>query len=237
MNMVVEMKRMDITAIGNEKIDKDIVADIADGTREANNACETDIVDDVGITHEADISGETRDVKIAYDTHEADIADMESVIGRMLSNYGNALLRMCFLYLKDVHLAEDAVQETFIKIYRKYSGFNHNADEKTWITRIAINVCKNYLRNPWRKHVDESAVLEDIPSDGGIAGAQDDRLIAEIMRLSVKYKDVIILYYYQSLKIREISHVLKIPEATVSTRLGRARGMLKKRLKGWYYDE
>ena len=57
------------------------------------------------------------------------------------------------------------------------------------------------------------------------------------MDLPPKYKEVILLYYYQELKTNEIAHALHVPAATVSTRLKRARNILKSKLKGWYYDE
>ena len=56
---------------------------------------------------------------------------------------------MCFLYLKDYHLAEDAAQETFIKAMKHYDSFNRKSSEKTWLTRIAINCCKNIMRMNW----------------------------------------------------------------------------------------
>ena len=58
---------------------------------------------------------------------------------RLINEYGDSLLRMCYLHLKDYHLAEDAVQETFIKAMRSYDSFGHRSSEKTWIMRIAIN--------------------------------------------------------------------------------------------------
>jgi len=162
---------------------------------------------------------------------------MELVVNEVLSCYGDALLRMCFLYLKDVHLAEDAVQDTLVKICKNYDKFKGNSEVKTWVMRIAINVCKNYLRSSWWKRIDESAILEDIPVYSNYeTNVQDDAVIAEIMKLPPKYKDVIILYYYQEMKIRQISNVLKIPEATVSTRLSRAKNILKDKLGGWYYE-
>jgi RNA polymerase sigma-70 factor (ECF subfamily) len=101
--------------------------------------------------------------------------------------------------------------------------------------RIAINVCKNYLRSSWWKRIDETALLESIPAEEHTIG--DDTLLLEIMKLSSKYKEVILLFYYQDMKIREIAEVLQIPEATVSVRLKRARELLKTKLKGWFYDE
>lgn len=151
---------------------------------------------------------------------------------KLIDEYGNSILRMCFLYLKDTHLAEDAVQDTFIKVYTNYSQFKGNSNEKTWIMRIAINVCKNYLRSSWWKRIDESAVLEAIPADENIV--EDDTLLLNVMKLSLKYKEVILLYYYQDMKIREIAKALQIPESTVSIRLKRAREKLKINLEGWF---
>ena len=162
--------------------------------------------------------------------------DKDLIMNEILSCYGNTLLRMCFLYLKDIHLAEDAVQDTLIKIYKNYGKFKGNSDVKTWITRIAINVCKNYLRSSWWKRIDESAILENIPVDNYEMNVQRDEIIAEIMKLSAKYKDVVILYYYREMKIQEIANVLKIPEATVSTRLSRAKNILKIKLGGCHYE-
>ncbi len=149
-------------------------------------------------------------------------------IKKLLDEYGNAVLRMCFLYLKDTHLAEDAVQDTFIKVYNSYSQFRGKSSEKTWIMRIAINVCKNYLRSSWWKHVKEAAVLDDIPAHEN--AVRDDMLLLEVMKLSRKYKEVVLLFYYQDMKIREIAEALQIPESTVSVRLKRAREKLKSNL-------
>ena len=63
----------------------------------------------------------------------------EQVIERLIMEYGDAILRMCYLYLKDYHLAEDAAQETFIKAMKHYESFHQKSSEKTWLTRIAIN--------------------------------------------------------------------------------------------------
>ena len=56
-------------------------------------------------------------------------------ISKLIAEYGDSILRMCFLYLKDIHLAEDAVQHTFIKVYKNHSKFKRDSAEKTWIMR------------------------------------------------------------------------------------------------------
>lgn len=73
----------------------------------------------------------------------------DELLARWMQEYGDSILRMCFLYLKDYHLAEDAAQETFLKAARSYGTFEHASSEKTWLTRIAINCCKNIMRTRW----------------------------------------------------------------------------------------
>ena len=149
---------------------------------------------------------------------------------RIITEYGNTLLRLGFLYLGDVHLSQDALQDTLLKAATHLSRFKGISSEKTWITRIMINTCKNYRRSNWFRKVNLSASLNAIPAEPESKG--DDCLLIEVMVLPAKYKEVVLLFYYQQLKTSEIANVINKPESTVSVRLKRAREMLKARLKG-----
>lgn len=154
----------------------------------------------------------------------------------LIDQYGESLLRLCFFYLKDIHLAEDAMQDTLIKVYQHYGKFKGNASEKTWMMRIAINTCKNYLRSTWRKNVDPLSALESVPTTYQENLAQDDTLLLEIMKLPNKYKEVVLLHYYQDMSVKDIAVTLRCPVGTVTGRLRRARERLEINLKGWYYN-
>lgn len=106
----------------------------------------------------------------------------------------------------------------------------------TWVTRIAINVCKSYLRSPWKRRRAPAEELDRLFADTD-APQVDDTLPRAIMALSRPYREVIILYYYQELKAREIADILHVDVSTVTARLSRARKQLREALKGWYYDE
>jgi len=67
----------------------------------------------------------------------------EERIERLIDLYEDRLLRLCFLYLHDCTLAEDAVQETFLKAYNALSKFRGESSEETWLMRIAVNTCKD----------------------------------------------------------------------------------------------
>lgn len=169
--------------------------------------------------------------------HQEEIVDIE----RMIHDYGESLLRMCTIYLKDRQLAEDAVQETFIKVYQKYHTFNHTSEEKTWIMSIAINTCKNYMRTSWFKRVKTGLDLETTSIDKVDACFErrehQKQLLKEVEQLSYKYKEVILLYYYQEMSTKEIAQVLGIKEGTVRVRLQRARQELSVQLKEVKDDE
>ena len=83
----------------------------------------------------------------------------EKRIEHMVTLYQLPILRLCILYLHDEDLAKDAVQETFIKAYRNLDGFRDASSEKTWLTRIAINTCKNVRRSAWFRHMDRRGLL------------------------------------------------------------------------------
>jgi RNA polymerase sigma-70 factor (ECF subfamily) len=165
------------------------------------------------------------------------MVDIEVEIERLMGEYGDIVLKTSYLYLKDMQRAEDAFQEVFIKIYRKYGSFKGNSSEKTWIMSITINVCKDMLRNSWLKRVflmdnltaekDEDAVDAKV-----IKGIEEEILFKEVMALPAYLKDVVILYYYQEFKTVEISKILGIAEGTVRSRLHRAREILKNKLSG-----
>lgn len=156
---------------------------------------------------------------------------------RIVNEYGDGLLRMCLLYLKDHAMAEDAVQETFLRAFRHQDGFRGESSVKTWITRIAINVCKDMLTDPWARHRSG----EDLPDEATPepSFSSEDRYVisGKIANLPPKYKEVILLHYYQELKLSEIAEILGESEATIKTRLKRARDMLRSELKGVFDDE
>ena len=78
--------------------------------------------------------------------------DSRSEIDRLMEQYGSSLLRMSALYLKDADLAQDAVQETFIKAYRHLKDYRGDSSEKTWLTTICVNTCRDMLRTAWFRH-------------------------------------------------------------------------------------
>ncbi len=156
---------------------------------------------------------------------------------RLMNTYGTCLLRMSYIYLKDSALAEDAVQETFIKAYKHISNISKLNNEKAWLIRIAINTCKDIRRKTWFKMVDRNKNIDDLNLYSNYKTEFDDTVTSSVMALGAKYREVILLYYYQGMSIREISEVTGINESTINSRLNRARKQLEGHLEGWYFNE
>lgn len=156
------------------------------------------------------------------------------MIGRLMEAYGDSLLRLCTVYLRDFHLAEDALQDTFIKVYRRYPSFRHESSVKTWITRIAMNTCRDYLRRKKPEPLGDDRWLEEIPCEASMdSRLESEQLLKAVLALPPKHREVILLYYYEELTTGEIARMLHMPAPTVSARLRRARMRLQSQLKGW----
>ena len=158
-------------------------------------------------------------------------SDADRWLEQAVKTHGDSLLRMCFLYLHDRQLTEDAVQETFLRAYKAYDNFRGDSSEKTWLTRIAVNVCKSALRR------ERPLPLSDAPEDSYEAQFRDDTVLQAVCALPQKLREVVLLYYYQELSTPEIAQMLHLPRNVITARLSRARAQLKIQLKGWYLDE
>lgn len=155
--------------------------------------------------------------------------DMETLIER----YSASLTRLCFLYLKDYHLAQEAVQEALFRAYRKYDGFGFRSSEKTWVTSIAVNVCKDMMKSPSYREKPLEPELEQQLKTSDFSHSSDwaVTLVTEVSRLPVLYREVVLMRYYRQMSVGEIGKALHVKPNTVSVRLRRAQEMLKERLE------
>ena len=165
---------------------------------------------------------------------EVAAVDARAELERMMTAYGSSLLRMCTLQLRDRQLAEDAVQETFLKVYRKLHTFRGESSELSWLTSIAIRVCRDMQRGAWLKHIDRRADLAALPESAQNDEYPDSTVIAEVMALPPKYREAVVLRYYQNMTLQETADALRLSLTAVRARLNRANAVLRDRLKEWY---
>ena len=153
-------------------------------------------------------------------------------IEELIRLYQVPLLRLCYVQLQDKALAEDAVQETFLKACKGLGAFRGESSEKTWLTRIAVNVCRDYQRGSWFKHTDRS-ITPDMLQIGEVQPDTEDMdLSLAVMKLPRKLREAVLLYYYQDMGTEEMAKSLGITQSTVSYRLQKGREKLRKLLEG-----
>ena len=148
---------------------------------------------------------------------------------RLMDAYGPSLVGMCTLLLKDAHLAQDVVQETFIRARRQ--GKLRQETEKAWLTRVAVNLCRDEYRSRWFRHVDRRITPEELPIPAD-APAEDSGLLDRVSLLPMKEREVIVMHYWNDMPPEEIASALNIDRATVFRRLQRGRKRLKIELEG-----
>ena len=158
-------------------------------------------------------------------------------LDEVLARWEKPLLRLCFAYLGDTALAEDAVQETFFKAWKNYDRFRREAEEKTWLTRIAINTCKDQLRSAWARNTDRSVIPETLPEGSAPFEERDDTVTRAVMSLPPKLKEATLLHWYQGLTLEEMGKVLRLPRSTINYRLKKAKTILKQELEEWYHED
>lgn len=153
--------------------------------------------------------------------------------GELIHRYQNYLYKTAYLYLKDENSALDVVQECILKAYEAINKLKHPEYFKTWITRILINYAIAAL-----KKKDEFVTIdsiEELPESSYRPMLEEKMDLYEaIDNLPETYKTIIILKYFNDLKICEIARSLEIPEGSVKSYLSRAKQELKLYLKEDY---
>ncbi len=144
------------------------------------------------------------------------------------------LLRLAYLYVKDWPAAEDIVQDVFLKFYQEFEQFEGRSTLKTYLAKMTINKCKDYLKSwRYRKQVLTDSFTNQTKKSRNRIVEQDEKLeLADaVLQLSLKYREVIIYYYYEEFSVLEVAQMLSISDNTVKTRLRKARALLKDQLK------
>lgn len=152
----------------------------------------------------------------------------EAELVRLVDAYSGILLGLCRLTLGDSAMAQDIVQETFLKAWEK-GGFRQET-EKTWLIRVAMNLCHDYHRSRWWKHIDrrtpadEMQITEPDPADREI--------LTLVKELPFRERQIVLLYYWNRMTLDDIARTLGISRATVFRELEKAKKRLKIEMEG-----
>ena len=154
----------------------------------------------------------------------------------MFERYTNLLYRLCYSILLVREDAEDAVQDVFLKYYRKQPTFADEDHEKAWFIRVAVNHCKDILRRRKLREFIPFSEVEELLAEKE-AEANDSGVLQAIFELADRYRIVMILHYLEGYPVKEVAKLCGISQSAVKMRLSRGREQLKERLKGVVIDE
>jgi len=147
----------------------------------------------------------------------------------LYQKYNQHVYRFCYRMLNDRELAEDAFQETFIRVYESRDSFK-GTNFKAWLFTIARNTCLNYLRSR-RITVEFNEEFVSPTNDKYRDVALKEYLDKVIAQLPLELKEAILLRDYEDYSYREISEILGIDLNLVKVRIHRARIILKEKLQ------
>lgn len=148
--------------------------------------------------------------------------------------YRDCIFAIAYHYMKNSYDADDITQNVLIKYYHNKKTLESEEHKKNWLIRVTINECKKMLISPWRSR---SQNLEDYANSLKFEEKEQSELFLAVMELAQKYRVVVHLYYYEDYSTKEIAQLLGIRETAVSTRLLRARNMLKEKLQEVWNEE
>ena len=145
---------------------------------------------------------------------------------RLYEAHAARMKSIAFHMLGDRSDAEDAVQETFLKVYRSVAGFSGQSSLGTWMYRILLNTCYDHGRK--KQRLAEGPVPADIPSRSNVPlKVALDRALS---RLNERQRTVFLLFEVEGLKHSEIATILEAPEGTCRSWLFEAKRELKRML-------
>lgn len=169
----------------------------------------------------------------------------------IVSRYKTRLHNCVFRLVGSVEMAEDLVQETFLRVYRNRENYQATSNFSTWIYTIALNLARSELRKRKRRQFfslnaspndDSSSEGFDLPDTTAgpseyLEQSELGRAIHQaINQLPVKYRTVIVLRDIDELSYEQISEILECPTGTIKSRVNRARLRLQEMLRHWQYD-
>ena len=144
-------------------------------------------------------------------------------IENLFHSYKDDVYRLALSYTKSTQEAEDVCQTVFLKLMEQKEITP--GKERAWIMQVTANTCRNLLRSAWWKRT--VPIEETLPT----VDLQYTDTWEKVMALPPKYRVMIYLHYYEELSTKEMSQLLHISQSNVTTRLNRARQMLKAELE------
>lgn len=159
----------------------------------------------------------------------------EQELERIIANYGTELRYLAFRYMRDWNLVDDIMQDVYLKVFLKLDSFEGKANIKSWLYRITVNQCIDYLRSKVIKSTVPIENPEELLSSTResvevemLERFEKEELYENINSLPPDYKQTLSLYYLKDYSYNEISITLSKDISFVKNKLFKGRHMLRK---------
>lgn len=156
---------------------------------------------------------------------------------RIIKMYESNVFRVSIGLLHNKEDAEEITQDVFLKVYRSLPGFNKKSAFSTWLYRLTINTCLNFLRKKKNKHfwTDLSAIFQLGTKEASaearmINKANDDQIKRAIDHLPHKQRLAFVLTKYEELPQKQVAAIMELSEGAVEQLVSRAKNNLRKKL-------
>jgi RNA polymerase sigma-70 factor (ECF subfamily) len=148
-------------------------------------------------------------------------------INEVVNKYNDMVYKLALSRTKNEADADDVFQEVFCRYFRSNTQFQSEEHKRAWLIRVTINCSNKLFSSAWFR--------KTVPLEDNIEfNEEENQVYFSVMELTLKYRTVIHLHYYEDMSVVEISRALNIKESTIKSQLHRAKAMLKDKLKGEY---
>ena len=161
---------------------------------------------------------------------------LEAAFERLVDRYERKVYRLCCSLLRDPDQAEDAAQESLVRVWKALAKYDQRASLSTWIYTITRNRCLTAIER--RRTLDSLSdpAVEHEAEVAQAVGPDPDQDHLGVLRelveaLPERFRRVLTLFYYEERSVAEVAQMLGLPEGTVKTNLHRARAALGERLR------
>jgi RNA polymerase sigma-70 factor (ECF subfamily) len=149
------------------------------------------------------------------------------LFGQLYDRYSNKVYRKCMGFAKDHDIAQDMVQDVFIKVFDQLQKFQGKSRFSTWLYTITYNFCVEYYRRN-SKHTftdinNQPDEIDETEEERALLQTRSDKLKKALKKISADDREILVMKYRDQVPIREIMDALNISESAVKMRLARAR--------------
>jgi RNA polymerase sigma-70 factor, ECF subfamily len=172
-------------------------------------------------------TADDRDLVVVFADDTAPRARREAAFHELVTRYSRRLFAVCIRVLGSPQDAEDAVQETFVRLARGAADFRGDAQVSTWLYRVARNVCTDHVRYDARRPstpVEDVTAVGDPPDDDRVAASETAMVLRDALaRLDEGSRTVLLLVAVDGLSYEEAAEMTGLAVGTVKSRVSRAR--------------